>query len=88
MTHVRKNKGVCSRATSVTLTEGGSIEEVRVMDGCEGNLTALCNLLQGLPARQAIERLQGIHCEEKPTSCPDQIALCLREALDLLEATQ
>lgn len=84
--HVRKNDGVCSYATSVTLTPQGIVEEVQVMDGCEGNLAALCSLLRGMPAKQAIERLEGIRCEDKPTSCPDQIALCLREALEMCGA--
>ncbi len=71
MTHVRKNKGVCSHATSVTLTEDGRIEEIRVMEGCEGNLAGICNLLRGMPAEEAIGRLQGISCDGKPTSCPE-----------------
>lgn len=82
MTHVRKNKGTCSHATSVTLSQNGIIEDIKVMDGCDGNLKGVCTLLKGMPATDAIERLRGIRCESKATSCPDQIALCLAEALE------
>lgn len=85
MTHVRKNKGVCSRSTSVTLTQEGIIEDIQVQDGCNGNLTGLCRLLRGMPAQAAARQLQGIRCEKNPTSCPDQIAQCLLEALEKLE---
>ncbi len=84
MTHSRKNRGVCSSITTVTLDESGIISDIRVDDGCEGNLAGLCRLLVGRDAGEAIDLLTGIGCEEKPTSCPDQIALCLGEALDLM----
>ena len=80
MTHTRKNQGVCSRSTTVTLQDG-VIQEIAVMDGCEGNLKGLCRLLQGQNAAEAAERLQGVFCGRKDTSCPDQISLCLLEAL-------
>ena len=82
MTHIRKNKGVCSHATSVTLSDDGFIQDVTVMNGCDGNLQGVCTLLKGMSARDAIVRLQDIRCEDKPTSCPHQIALCLAEALE------
>lgn len=82
MTHVRKNQGVCSHATSVTLSADGTIEDIKVMDGCDGNLQGVCTLLKGMPAEAAIARLKGIRCENKATSCPDQIAICLAEALE------
>ena len=82
MTHTRKNTGVCSRATTVRLTEEGIIEEVKVLDGCDGNLKGVCSLLQGMSAHDAIQRLQDIRCDKRPTSCPHQIALCLTEALE------
>lgn len=84
MKHTRKNKGVCSRSTTVTL-EGGRIRDINVVGGCDGNLKGLCRMLEGQEARDAITRLQGLTCENKATSCPDQIALCLEEALALEE---
>lgn len=81
MTYSRKNKGVCSLATEVSLTEDGVIESVAVVGGCNGNLKGVCSLLQGLRAEDAISRLKGLTCGSKPTSCPDQIALALEEAM-------
>lgn len=80
MTFTRKNKGVCSRSTTVTI-EDGIIKQVQVEDGCDGNLQGVCALLQGQPAQEAAQRLQNIRCENKNTSCPHQIALCIQEAL-------
>lgn len=79
-THTRENEGVCSSKTTVTL-ENGIIADIRVEDGCEGNLQGLCALLRGRGAKEAIALLKGMRCEDKATSCPDQIALCLEEAL-------
>lgn len=80
MTYTRKNKGVCSRSTTVTI-ENGIIQNVQVEDGCDGNLKAVCALLQGMPAEQAIQRMQNLVCDNKKTSCPAQIAMCIQEAL-------
>ena len=81
MTYTRKNKGVCSVSTEITLSENGTIDNVTVLGGCDGNLKGVCELLKGLSAQQAISRLKGITCGRKSTSCPDQIALALEEAL-------
>ncbi len=81
MTYTRKNKGVCSVSTEITLSENGTIDNVTVLGGCDGNLKGVCELLKGLSAQQAISRLKGITCGRKTTSCPDQIALALEEAL-------
>lgn len=80
MTYTRKNKGVCSRSTTVEL-EDGIIRDLQVVGGCDGNLKGIGSLVKGMPARDAIERLKGTTCDRKPTSCPDQIARCLEEAL-------
>ncbi|MEG0769819.1 MAG: TIGR03905 family TSCPD domain-containing protein [Ruthenibacterium sp.] len=80
MTYTRKNKGVCSLSTEVTLTDDGVIENVSVIGGCNGNLKAVCILLKGMTADAAIKKLKGVTCGHKSTSCPDQIALALEEA--------
>ena len=84
MTHSRANRGTCSEKTTVTLDEHGMIQSIVVDDGCDGNLQGICTLLQGCSARDAVSRLQGIRCDDKPTSCPHQISLCLAEALENL----
>ena len=48
MTYTRKNKGVCSLSTEVTLTDDGVIESVTVVGGCNGNLKGISRLLKGM----------------------------------------
>ena len=86
MTYTRRNKGVCSTSTTVTLDASGCIESVHVEDGCDGNLQGVCALLRGMPAQEGIRRLQGIQCEGSDNSCPRQISLCLQEALNVLHS--
>ncbi len=85
MTHTRRNEGTCSSSTTVELAADGSILRVEVEDGCDGNLKAVCALLQGRDARQAAALLRNLHCEGKPNSCPRQIALCLEAAAEKAE---
>lgn len=81
MTYARKNNGVCSASTEVTLDENKKIVSVKVVGGCNGNLKGISSLLQGMDAEEAIRRLEGLRCGTKKTSCPDQIAQTLKEAL-------
>ena len=71
-------RGVCSRAMTVE-AEDGTITRVEVRGGCDGNLQGIMRLLPGMPVEQAIEKLEGIRCGGKPTSCPDQLAKALRK---------
>ena len=80
MTYTRTNKGVCSRSTKVVI-EDGIIKDVEVIGGCSGNLKGIMALLIGMKAEDAIERMKGITCGFKNTSCPDQIAVTIEEAL-------
>ena len=77
-------KGVCSRSIDFTI-EDGIIRAVRFVGGCAGNTQGLSKLLEGMPAAEAERRLSGIRCGFKPTSCPDQLARALREAMDKAE---
>ena len=81
MTYQRKNRGVCSLSTTVTLAEDGTIENVEVLGGCNGNLQGISRLVVGMDAQEAIRRMRGIQCGFKPTSCPDQLATALEQAL-------
>ncbi|MBO7170016.1 MAG: TIGR03905 family TSCPD domain-containing protein [Clostridia bacterium] len=75
-------KGTCSRRIFVTLNDD-VVEEVRFEGGCAGNTKGVSQLVKGMKASEAIERLSGIRCGFKATSCPDQLAkaisLCLTE---------
>lgn len=80
MTITYRPKGVCSRLMRVEV-EDGIIRQVKVQGGCSGNLQGISRLLVGMPVQQAIERMEGVRCGGKPTSCPDQLAKALRQAL-------
>jgi uncharacterized protein (TIGR03905 family) len=68
-------------ATRVALNADHTIEAVEVMGGCNGNLQGIGSLIKGMKAEDAIGKLKGIRCGTKSTSCPDQIAAALEEAL-------
>lgn len=80
MTITYRPKGVCSRLMRVEV-EDGIIRQVEVQGGGSGNLQGISRLLVGMPVQQAIERMEGVRCGGKPTSCPDQLAKALRQAL-------
>lgn len=73
-------KGVCSRAFEIEVEEG-VIQSVQVVGGCDGNLKGLSSLLKGMKVEEAIQRMEGIRCGVKATSCPDQMAQALKAAL-------
>ncbi len=80
MEHIYRPRGVCSREMRVEV-EDGIIRRVEVIGGCNGNLKGISRLLVGMRAEDAIEKLEGIRCGFKPTSCPDQLSKALRECL-------
>ncbi len=59
MTYERRNKGTCSVMTKVELNPAHTIESVEVLGGCNGNLKGICQLLKGMKAEDAIERMKG-----------------------------
>ena len=80
MTHTFTPRGVCSRRMTVEL-EDGIIKDVRIEGGCSGNLQGISRLVVGMKATDAIERMKGIRCGGKPSSCPDQLSIALEQAL-------
>lgn len=77
-----KTHGTCSRAIDIEIdTETNTILEVRFTGGCSGNTQGVAALARGMKVEEAIERLSGIHCGPRPTSCPDQLATALKQAL-------
>ncbi len=75
-----KTQGVCSTKISYEIKDG-IIHKVIFTDGCNGNLQGLSNLLIGMTPEEAIKRLKGISCGKKGTSCPDQFARALEQAI-------
>ena len=82
MKYTYTTHGVCSRQITVEL-EGDIIKEVAFLGGCHGNTQGVAALVKGMDAYEAIERLKGIRCGGRGTSCPDQLANALSEALDI-----
>ena len=76
-----KTKGTCARAVIVDV-EDGVITECAVVGGCHGNTQGVAALVTGMKAEDAIAKIKGIKCGMKTTSCPDQLALALEEALN------
>ena len=72
-----KTKGTCSTAIDREVKDG-IIESVQFTGGCNGNLKGICALVKGMRVEDAIEKLEGIRCGMKPTSCPDQLAQALK----------
>lgn len=73
-----KTRGVCSRSIDIEV-ENGIIVSVKFLGGCAGNTQGVAALVKGMKVEEAVERLQGIKCGFKDTSCPDQLALALKE---------
>ena len=73
-----KTKGTCSSLIELEV-ENGILKTVDFYGGCSGNLQGIKHLVQGMPVAQVIEKLQGINCGGKGTSCPDQLTKALRE---------
>ena len=81
MKHIEyKTKGTCSRGIVVDV-EDGVILECKFIGGCAGNTQGVAALVKGMKVEEAIERLSGIRCGMRSTSCPDQLARALKEAI-------
>ncbi len=81
MNYKYKTRGTCSREISFEL-ENGIVKNVSFYGGCNGNLKGISALVEGKKAEEIIPLIKGIKCGFKPTSCPDQLASALQEALN------
>ena len=70
-------KGVCSRKIEIDI-ENGIINKVRFVGGCNGNTQGISKLVEGMKAEDVISRLEGVNCNGRGTSCPDQLAKALK----------
>lgn len=71
-----KTRGTCASRIVIDV-EGGIVNNVRFVGGCMGNTQGVAKLVQGMTVDQVIDRLSGIQCGSKGTSCPDQLAKAL-----------
>lgn len=81
MNYKYRTRGTCSREISFEL-ENGIVKNVSFFGGCSGNLKGIAALVEGKKAEEVIPVIRGIKCGFKPTSCPDQLAIALEEALN------
>lgn len=77
MTYDYQTQGTCSKIIHIN-EENGVLQEVTFVGGCPGNLQGVSRLVKGMKVDDAINRLEGIKCGAKPTSCPDQLAQALK----------
>ena len=81
MRYTYQTQGTCSSQIDFELDGQGVIQDVQFLGGCHGNLQGIAVLLRGMNATEAIAKLQGIRCGYKNTSCPDQLANALQQAV-------
>lgn len=56
------------------------VRNVQFEGGCNGNLKGIGAIVDGMKVEDVIDKLSGIRCGFKSTSCPDQLAQALMEA--------
>lgn len=79
MSHEYKTKGTCSQRIIFDI-EDNKVSNVQFIGGCHGNLQGIAALVEGMDADEVIQKLSGIRCGFKSTSCPDQLATAIRQA--------
>ena len=80
MQYEYKTKGTCSQRIFFDI-EDGILKNVQFLGGCNGNLKGIGALVEGMKVEDVIARVEGIRCGSKSTSCPDQLAQALKEAI-------
>ncbi len=81
MTYTYTTKGVCSRSINIEI-EDGIVLGAEFVGGCNGNLKGIGSLVKGMKVEDVINKLEGIKCGFKSTSCPDQLAQALKQLKD------
>jgi len=76
-----KTSGTCSRSIHLVIDDEGIIREASFVGGCAGNTAGISKLVVGRKATEVADTIRGTKCGFKPTSCPDQLAKAIDEAL-------
>lgn len=74
--------GVCSKQMNIEIDDDGIIRKVQIIGGCAGNTQGVSRLVEGMNAKEAAERIRGIKCGFKPTSCPNELAKAILECIE------
>ena len=77
---ITKPTGVCSQNIEFDI-EDNKVKNVHFIGGCNGNLQGIARLVEGMDVQEVIDRVEGIRCGFKATSCPDQLAQALKTAI-------
>jgi uncharacterized protein (TIGR03905 family) len=75
---IYKTQGVCCREIKIDI-DNDTIKEVCFINGCDGNLKGISQLVTGMKTDEVIRRVSGITCKNRGTSCPDQLARALKQ---------
>lgn len=81
MEYQYQTSGTCSKLINISINDDGTIGDVSFVGGCNGNLKGISALIKGQKPEDVIDRVKGIKCGFKPTSCPDQLAKALEKIL-------
>ena len=81
MQYEYKTSGTCSQRILFEIEEG-KVKNVTFLGGCNGNLKGIGSLVEGMDVDEVIARLEGTTCGMTATSCPDQLAKALKQALE------
>lgn len=76
-----KTTGACCKKINLEIDENNIIQDVEFIGGCAGNLIGIKSLVIGQDANEVAEKLKGIPCGTKKTSCPDQLSRAIKENL-------
>ncbi|MCF0206726.1 MAG: TIGR03905 family TSCPD domain-containing protein [Bacteroidales bacterium] len=79
MKYQYRTSGTCSQLIDFEIVDG-VVKNVQFLGGCHGNLQGISKLVEGMKADEVIEKLEGIRCGYKSTSCPDQLCKAIRQA--------
>ena len=80
MSYTYKTRGTCSQAIQFDIVDD-KVRNVQFIGGCSGNTQGVARLIEGMDVHEAISRIDGIKCGPRPTSCPDQLATALKQAI-------
>lgn len=81
MNYTYRTKGTCSQGIQFEIVDN-KVHNVQFIGGCSGNTQGVSRLIEGMDVQEAISRIEGIHCGPRPTSCPDQLATALKQAIE------
>ncbi len=81
MKHTYKTSGVCAKLITFDI-EDGIVSNIKFIGGCSGNTQGVATLAEGMKAEDIINKLSGIRCGFKSTSCPDQLAKAIKSIMN------